>query len=77
MKDIYEWRPTGLTPIDYNPKKWFHLHLYEVIFLLGLWTIVVIIGSEYVIANWLPNPEIHACVKNVLAVIQLAKLKFY
>ena len=64
MKEIYEYTPNGLRLIKYEPKRFFHFHLIEVLIIFGLGVLIGIIGSEYVIANWLPKPEIHACVKN-------------
>ena len=64
MKEIYEYTPNGLRLIKYEPKRFFHFHLFEVLIIFGLGVLIGIIGSEYVIANWLPKPEIHACVKN-------------
>ena len=63
MKEIYEYTPNGLRLIKYEPKRIWHFHWFEVLIIFGLGVLIGIIGSEYVIANWLPKPEIHACVK--------------
>ena len=56
--------PHGFFSMKYEPKRIWHFHLIEVLIIFGLGVLIGIIGSEYVIANWLPKPEIHACVKN-------------
>ena len=63
MKDVYLRTPHGLVPLKYEPKRIWHFHWFEVLIIFGLGVLIGIIGSEYVIANWLPKPEIHACVK--------------
>ena len=70
MKHIYEWRPTGFTPIDYNPKRWFHLHAIEVLILMGLGILIGVIGSEFFIAKFFPHPPCaqYTCEHNKLKV---------
>ena len=70
MKDIYEWRPTGFTPIDYEPKRWFHVHLFEVFILLGIWTIVSVVCYELAVHYFLPHPPCpqYTCEHNKLKV---------
>ena len=70
MREIYEWKPTGLTPVDYNPKRWFHFHIGEVLILVGLGIMIGIIGSEWVITKVLPKapcPQ-YTCEHNKLKV---------
>ena len=62
MKEIYEYTPNGLRLIKYEPKRFFHFHLFEVLIIFGLGVLIGIIGSEYVITNWLPKPDLSACV---------------
>ena len=71
MKHIYEWRPTGLTPIDYNPKRWFHFNIGEVFILCGVCILIGIIGSEFVIDKFFPKPPLTACVKTINKITKL------
>lgn len=69
MREIYEWKPTGLTPVDYNPKRWFHFHIGEVLILVGLGILIGIIGSEWVITKVLPSK----CVCDQIKIVKTIK----
>ena len=43
MKDVFIMTPTGLVRLEYEPRKWYHLNLFDVVLLVGMGAIIGII----------------------------------